>query len=699
MTATRLSRWPFAFLVTILVLHGITSGKELRAARIMAHRPGMVGPGGQVSLPYMVNDNAGNNWRIYQGGWLQQQGNQPLYSQGAMLMVNGNQLNQNNNGARLDEKTGEVIFENMQAPNGFTVTRRVLIDKEAGLVRYVDVVKNNGNAEQTMQFQIQTNLNYGINVSQIVTDPKKPNQQLAWVAQTGAGPSVVEVYGGKGAKSVPSISAPQGNSFVQATMPVTLAAGNEAAIVHLHGTAPSQDAGVNFVNGIKEKELLKSLPKEIRKLVINFRVAQAAIGDIEILRGDLLDVVELRSGDQVKGTLKETAFGLQTFYGPVEVPVDRVVGMINVGRFRPRQLVVTADGQIFGGALAKQTLDLQLSSGQVTQVPLSQITRVGYRKREGEPEEWTFERPIVLLRTGERVGVALPAGPLEVQTRYGKLALPPAAVASVNLQAEEHGVHEIQLVDGSKFAGLLSAEQFDMTLEGLGGGAVASGAGAPQAVKFPTSTVAKIQFTTKIDEDNDDAPKLELANEDLLVGSLAGQLKLDTAFDTITINASEIKSMDHPTLSSPDVAITLWDGTTLGGQLQDQAVRATLGGGVEISVPVALLVSYEQPQPQPAVGMVEQIKATMAKLNADDWKERDRAEAQLVSMGPVAIGTLKKLRTNQPAEAQQRIDSILKQLEKQKATQKSSGAAAPNQNVQQQQMLLPQFDGDVIFDR
>src|SRR5437870_1022504 len=60
-------------------------------------RPGAVGPGGVVNLPYFVQDNKGNQWRVYQGGWLQQQGNMPLYSQGAQLTINGNQPNMNNN--------------------------------------------------------------------------------------------------------------------------------------------------------------------------------------------------------------------------------------------------------------------------------------------------------------------------------------------------------------------------------------------------------------------------------------------------------------------------------------------------------------------------------------------------------------------------------------------------------------------------
>lgn len=682
MNALRLKQWMTIILVAALSVEAMAQRQAFGRRVFPGGGGGNVGPGGVVSLPFMVNDNQGNNWRLYQNGWLQQQGNMPLYSQGAMLMVNGNQPANNNNQARVDEKTGEVVFENM-AVGGFMVTRRVLIDRETAVVRYIDIIKNTAGQEQEAQLQIQSNLNYGINNSTIVPDPKKKDHSIAWVAQTGAGPSVVEVFAGKGSKLAPQINAPQGNSFVQSTLSVSIGAGKEIAILHLHTSAPSQEEGIAFVNSIKESDLLKNIPREIRKLIINFRAAQGIIGDVEILRGDLLDVVELKSGDQFKGTLKEKAFTLQTFYGPIEMPVDQVIGLINVGRFRPRQLMVTGDGQIFGGELEKKTIDLQLSSGQVTQIPLSQISRVGYRKREGEPEEWIFEKPLVLMRSGERVGVMLPADPVEVVTRYGKLTLPPDAIAAIAFQSEEHGVHDITLVDGSRFAGLLSADQFNMKLDVPGGATGADDVAAPQVVKFPASSIARLQFTNKVAENDDDASTIQLANDDLLMGTLTGQIKLDTAFDTITVNATEIRTLEHSPGAGLDVSVVLWDGTTLSGQVQDHVIPAQLAGGVKINIPVTLLVRYEQPQPQPSAQMVERIKGMIARLNADDWKERDRAEQQLVSMGPVASGVLKKLRENQPPEAQQRIDSILKELEKQRAAQKAGRAAVPagQQNV------------------
>jgi hypothetical protein len=87
---------------------------------------------------------------------------------------------------------------------------------------------------------------------------------------------------------------------------------------------------------------------------------------------------------------------------------------------------------------------------------------------------------------------------------------------------------------------------------------------------------------------------------------------------------------------------------------------------VTLSIPVALLDEYNQPQPQPAANVVERIKASVAQLNADDWKARDRAEAELTMMGPVVIAVLKQMRPTQPPEAQQRIDQILTNVAKRK---------------------------------
>lgn len=648
---------------------------------------------GMVNLPYQVQDNQGTTWMLYGSGWLQQQGNMPMYSQGAVLFINQNQPNMNTNQAKLDPKTGEVIFENMPCQNT-TITRRIKIDKEAGVARYIDIIKNTQNAEQTVNLMLQTNTNYGVNSAQVMTDPKKKANQIAWIAQTSGNKTVVEMFSGKGAKNTFNINYQQGNSQVSANISLAIPAGKEVAIMHLHTTTTDPGSGQRWVEGYKETALLKEIPAALRKIIVNFNTGSNFIGDFEVLRGDLFDVVELRSGDQYRGTLKETAWKLTTFYGPVELAVDKVIGLINVGEFRPRQLVVTSDGEVFGGKLDKDTVAVELSSGQVTQVPLAQVARIGYRKRQGEPEEWTFDKPLVLMRSGDRIGVQVPAYDIEVASRYGAMKLKPAALAAITFANEEHGIHEILLADGSRFSGLATAEKFDMKL---------SSSGKDTTVTFPSSAIARLQITTKVEEPDDSMPTLALSNEDLLVGTLAGKLKLETAFDTLNLDAGQIRSLRRNKGTIQDVQVTLWDQTMVSGQLAETELACNLKCGVTMKVPVALVEEYNQPTPQPTEAMIKKVRDTLVELAAEDWKARDRAESALVGMGPVILGTLKDLRGGQTPEVQQRIDSVLKQLEKQRekegatkpaGTSGAPGAAQPGQPQGAIPMPVP-FNGPV----
>ena len=641
----------FVLLATALTVSLARAEKRIRPAP---------GPG-TVNLPHVVNDNTGNQWMIYQGGWMRQNGNMPMYSQAAMLLVNGNAVASGANTATRDAKTGEILFENVPVQGSVTVTRRILINAADNYVRYIDVFKNGQPQEASVNVTFQTNFNYGVQTQATVNDPKKKDRGIAWVAQLQAGRALLEVYGGRGAKNAPEIAFMPDNNMVRAAHTLTIPGGKSVALVHVHGTAASQDAAQQFVLGIKESKFLADVPPDVRKMIVNFGGGGSAFidGDREVLRGELFDVVELRSGDLVKGTLKEPAYKLETFYGTIDLPADRVVGLINVGQFRPRQLLVTGEGEVFGGHLVKETVDLELSSGQATQIPLAQIARAGYRRRAGEPDEWTFDKPLVMLRTGERVGVVAPELPVEVLTRYGLLKLAPESILAIDFQAEGHGVHQIFLTDGSAFAGLVNSPEFAMKLSGP----------TTQSVSFPASTLRRLQMTSKSPEtDEDETPTLALANDDLLVGTLTGPLKLDTTFDTIDVDGAEVRSLTRaPESAGLDVQVTLWDQTTVSGQLQQPHVTCALGSGVQVTVPVALVEEYSNPNPKPSTTMVERIKSVVEQLSHPDWKTRESAEAQLAAMGPTVASVLREMLPGQPPEAQQRIESILKKLGKDSA--------------------------------
>ncbi len=471
------------------------------------------------------------------------------------------------------------------------------------------------------------------------------------------GKTAVEVFAGKSAQTSGQIQWDQGSNVVQYSMQVDVPAGKSAAVMHLHAIAPTPDKGGEIVNGVRLSKICGDLSPELRKTIVNFAVTRNFIGDREILRGNVFDVVELRTGDSLFGTLQEKSYKLTTAFGPMEFPADKIVGLINVGQFRPRQLLVSSEGEMIGGALEKQTIDLQLGSGQVTQIPLVQVSRIGYRKRVDEPDEWKFDKPMVMLQSGDRMNIQMPDQPVDVMTRFGQLKLSPSLISSITLQGEDHGVHEIYLNNGSKFAGLVMADQLGLKL-----------ASTQMTINVPLSSIARIQFSPDAAEIPDGAATLSLVSGDLFVGSISGEIKLDTTFDTIKVPGSQIRGLVKVKESNSDVQLTLWDQTKLSGQLEEASLMCDLGGGLSVRAPTALLDTYTQPSPMPSDQMMEKIKATVVQLGADDWKARDQAQADLVAMGATVLPVLKQLRESQGPEAQQRIDAIVKQFDKSPAS-------------------------------
>jgi hypothetical protein len=608
-----------------------------------------------VNLPYMSPDKDGNQWMVHFYGYLQQQGNMPIYSQTGVLMINGNSTSGRApmRQAKIDGKTGELVLENLQVGT-VSVTRRFQFNKDDGYVRIIDVLHNTQNRDQPLQLSLNANANYGVQSGQTIADPKKKNQNYAWVGQTSANnKAMVEIFNGVNAKTALSVDYQPGNSQVVGNLSTTLPAGKDIAIMHVHATANGAAEGQEFVKKFKDAKAMKDIPANLRKLIINFNASSSFFGDYEILRGDLFDVVEMRTGDQFRGNLKDPAYKINTFYGPVSVPAEKCISIVSIGAVRPRQLLFTADGDVLGGTLEKDKIALELSDGQTMEVPLAQVGRVGYRKRAGEADDPVFDKPFVLMRTGERIAIQMPKDPITVHTRFGPMKLQPDALTAIIFQNEEHAVHEVRMTDGTRLAALVDSVMLEAKL-----------ASSDQTIKFPLTSAARLQLKRDSNEGEEANPQLKLTNDELMVGVLAGKLKLDTGFSMLTLDAEGIKTLAKIKESPQDVQVTLWDDTSFRGQLQEPHVTCITKGGLEVNVPIALVEEYSQPTPKPSGPMVAKIKELVTELNADDWNARQKAQEKLTSMGNISAGVLRELRPSQPEEAQSRIDQILAAVEK-----------------------------------
>jgi hypothetical protein len=616
--------------------------------------------GGRVQLPYLLRTDSGTGLHVNPDGSVTD-GQNEVFDAGAQLFVGDNfQYAPENQQASFDAKRNELQFPALPA-NGLNVSRRVAADARGGWWRFTETLENPGQAAVRTTVHVHYDLSGAVLGVENVADGRAGGGAVgASVFDGSHGIAILGAGRGPGARLVrPSVNAQPTGDSVDLVYDVEVPPHKAVSIVHALALKASQNEAAAFLNSLKDADVLRGVAPELLKTLLNFRTAGGVAGDLEILRGELFDVVELRGGDVYKGTLRQKTFQLQTPYGFVELPAERVVAMVTLGHYRPTQLLVTADGEVFGGTLKGDAVRLELSSGQVTAVPLANVRRFGYRRRAGEPEELTTPagKPLVILRAGDRIAVESPAAPLVVASCYGNLKLDPRTVASVTFQSDEHEVHDVRLVDGSHFAGVVTQDKFELTL---------AGAGSSRAVSLAAASVKRLQLAPEVEEAPSDAAQLELSNGDLLIGGLVGTIVLETAFDAINVEAEGLQGLraggegGAGAGGSPnEVQLTLWDGTTLSGRVRGDALDCALRCGAGLRVPVAMVKRYAQPRPRPSPQVVERIKAVVADLNGDDWKTRDRAAAQLASIGPSAAAVLKELRDGQPPEVRQRIDQIL----------------------------------------
>lgn len=622
-------------------------------------------PAQLVNLPFAFHDDVGSNWDIQPDGSIGDGGND-LYDGGAKLLVNNQPFQPSGAQPTMDAAHNEIVIPPMTL-NGLNITRRISVNAHQSWCRYVEVLENSAGQAQHVELRLTFSMGGPPTMLQPVDDPKKKDRQVGLALGNPQNNFVTLIGAGRGSAMIPQFQAQQGVKDVALVYQIDVPAKKTVAVVWVQLRRPTFDQASKANDEIKDGDYLNGIDPALAKVAVNFRRTGKMIGDEEILRGEISDIVELRGGDQYKGTLKETGYHLTTTYGPIDLPAERVVSLINTGRFRPRQLIVTVDGEVFGGELQTSSLKLEMSSGQTIDVPLKEIARLGYRKRAGEPEEWVFNRPMVSLRTGERMIVGTPSAPFELLTRFGRVQLKSSCVQAIVFESDEHASQEIHLTDGSEFTALLEAPELEFRLMDTT---------SSQAVKIPCGAIARLQVAPPNPSDDAEKPALTLANNETLVGTLTGAMKLDTAFDTITVNAEQIAHLQRIENSTTDVQVTLWDKSTVSGQLETASLRCALNCGTELDVPVAIVQQYVQPLPQPSAAEVERIKAAVADLDADDWKQRDRAQAVLMEMGPAVCGELNKLRSAQPAEAQGRIDAILDQLNKIKKAASATPPAA-----------------------
>ena len=292
-----------------------------------------------VNLPYMQPDKDGNQWMVHFYGYLQQQGNMPVYSNAGVLTINGASSTGRVASARRRSTARPASWSSRTCQiGGFTVTRRFQFNKDEGYVRIIDVITNTQNRDQTgaARAQRQRQLRRAKRPDDPRPQEEGPEHRVGRLRPrpTTARSSRSSTASAPRRRSASTTST--GNSQVIGNLSVNVPAGKEIAVMHVHAVANSAAEAQDWSRSSRSPRRSRTSRPRSRKLIVNFNASSAFYGDYEVLRGELFDVVEMRTGDQFRGTLKDAIVQDRHVLRPRHLPAEKVISVISIGAVRPR---------------------------------------------------------------------------------------------------------------------------------------------------------------------------------------------------------------------------------------------------------------------------------------------------------------------------------------------------------------------------
>lgn len=365
-------------------------------------------------------------------------------------------------------------------------------------------------------------------------------------------------------------------------------------------------------------------------------------------RDPLSDRVVLSDGKVLKGVVGNDAYELTTFFGKVRVPSRDVIGLAPAGS---RLWLMLADGQVLLGDSGETALALNLPAGSVLKIPLARIRQCGYRITNARPAEAAGPRPMITLRSGQRLALASGSAPaLSLRTAYATVALLPKGLVRIDSAPGASGLHRAALAGGSTLTGTLAPQTLRLKLA-LG----------------PVATVRRDEMLHLTGTGRSAAPAdatvMVMRNGDRLVGSLAHKvLTVRTEFGLAKVFPVSVLAMTFDPARAGAMSMRMWDGSTIEGQLVGSAVTLARAVGPAVEVAPTHVASITRPYALPGPETLKEVARLVARLGAESYADRQAATNELVKMGKGIVPLLKKHLQSPDVEVRQRIEQILEQV-------------------------------------
>ncbi|HOF18432.1 MAG TPA: hypothetical protein PK082_05945, partial [Phycisphaerae bacterium] len=521
----------------------------------------------QVGFYWYATDGAGFRWDVTSYGTIND-GTNNAYDGAMQMRVNGQYFNWSSSGNLSAD--GREVEVGPWAAGSVRIYRRLYIDPKVGYCRWIDIFENGANAAQTVSLRYNTDL--GVSPQQMVTSGGKgavgaDDWGLVTGRTSGSYTATLHVWATERGRVKPKVTAKTGNDNVYYDFTLKIPAGKTVALCFFEAQRNSYADAEKFLKAFRPEMELSAVPAALRKLILNMGGGSTLVlGSLELPRNEKHDLAVLQNDNELLGQIVNESFRVRTFYGTLDLPAARAVGLAVRTAGDPQVHVALTDGQVVAGEFVNGPLRFRLTTGDVMSLSPADVRTAAFRLDDARPEKIDIRSPILELRDGQRLFVRPGELDLSFRTEYGVVKLPTEGLAGVMLDTPDGGLHNAVFTNGSTLSGLLEAEKLDLALPSL---------------SAKLSAPREILRAILLPGGEEDLPRDEglsemaLRNDNQLLGQLAdAALTVRTGAGEVTIAAGEVAEVEFVEETALGrVNVKQHNGSTVSGTLSGTAVR------------------------------------------------------------------------------------------------------------------------------
>jgi len=361
------------------------------------------------------------------------------------------------------------------------------------------------------------------------------------------------------------------------------------------------------------------------------------------------DVVLTVRGTVLPGEILNTHFTVASSIGTIKLPAARVAGIAPPVAGDKGVRVVLTDGQVIAGRLADAVL-IRTRDGLTRTVSAGAVGEAGYRISAARPASIQATGPLMTLTNGSQLAWRNSALKLRLKTLGQTVPLAGAAVATIEPATNRPGLHRVRLANGSVLVGRLLP--VDQALRPALKPEVAIATGSTRALTWPVKPVSTAELSA-----------IDLTDGGYLFGRLVGKtLKLAHNGATSTYTVANLRGLERVGTGDGMLRVRLWDGAVATGTPKGGRLRFTIATGMTLTLRPDHIRRLTRTAVTPAADWVKRVEGLVRRLGADDWRQRDQAQKQLMQMPPVILPILKKHLPNPDLEVQTRLEKVIAAL-------------------------------------